>query len=165
MGLQRPLSSNYWDTSSRYNAIHISKKIIPIIHTLIEAELLDVAKASYSGPLARGNRTTRIRASEVLQGWFAEVAFRRDDVGRVIDYTRVGELKQVMAAASEEVAGAPLPTSNQFYGLDEQADPNAEHVKDYVIWRQTARSEGYLQRLAEHERRTGREVVPFLVNS
>ncbi len=79
----------------------------------------------------------------------------------IIDYTRVGELKRVMAEASEEVAGAPLPTSNQFYGLDEQADANADHVKDYVIWRQTVRSEGYLQRLAEHERRTGREVVPF----
>ncbi|WP_171167018.1 hypothetical protein [Ruegeria sp. HKCCA0370] len=397
------MSSNYWDTSSRYNAIHISKKIILIIRPLIEAGLLDVAKGSYSGPLARGNRTTRIRASEVLQGWFAEVAFRRDDVGRVegeeiiilrgdnaealveyedtdeiirmraelerynqviadafidipildeprvddvttdhhhkltrrifsrsnfnlngrfhggwwqqinsdwrskifindtpvvevdfrslhvsllslragkeldgdpyelpdilgawlppvlqrqfikrlvltainagsrdaafrafrseyptghagktltneqldkllkgflektphiedflfadqgiqlmnldgqiaervhryfcdqavpvlsvhdsfiIDYTRVGELKRVMAEASAEVAGAPLPTSNKFYGLDEQADPNADHVKDYVIWRQTARSEAYLQRLAEHERRTGREVVP-----
>ncbi len=400
------MSSNYWDTSSRYNAIHISKKIIPIIHTLIEAGLLDVAKGSYSGPLARGNRTTRIRASEVLQVWFAEVAFQRDDVGRVegeeiiilrgdkdeslveyedtdeiirmraelerynqviadafidfpvldepkvddvttdhhhkftrrifsrsdftlngrfhggwwqqinsdwrskifindtpvvevdfrslhvsllsletgkeltddpyelpdilgawippvlqrrfikrliltainagskdaafrafrdgysaghagktltnqqlerlltaflektphikdylfadqgirlmnldsqiaervhryfcdqavpvlsvhdsyiIDYTRVGELKRVMAAASEEVAGAPLPTSNQFYGLDEQDDPNADYLKDYVIWRQTARSERYLQRLEDHELRTGREVVPFKI--
>ncbi len=79
----------------------------------------------------------------------------------IVDYTRVGELKRVMAEASTGVAGAPLPTSNKFYGLDEQPDPNADHVKDYIICRQTARSEAYLQRLAEHERRTGREVVPF----
>lgn len=77
------MSSNYWDTSSRYNAIHISRKIVPIIRTLADAGLLDLARGSYSGPLVRGNRTTRIRASEVLQGWFAEVAVRRDDVGRV----------------------------------------------------------------------------------
>jgi len=77
------MSSNYWDTTSRYNAIHISKKIIPIIHALNKAGLLDLAKGSYSGPYVRGNRTTRIRASDVLQGWFAEATFQRDDVGRV----------------------------------------------------------------------------------
>ena len=66
-----------------------------------------------------------------------------------------------MAEASEAVAGVALPTSNQFYGLDEQDDSAADHVRDYVIWRQTARSEGYLNRLAEHERRTGVEVVPY----
>jgi len=399
------MSSNYWDTSSRYNAIHISKKIIPIIHALVEADLLDIARGSYSGPYVRGNRTTRIRASETLQEWFAEARFSREDIGRVqgeeililrdtadglveyedtdqtirmrtelerynevigatfidvpvldepivdgvstdhhhkltrrifsrsdwslngrfhggwwqqvnsdwrsrifindtpvvevdfrglhvsllslesgkeltgdpyeleerifagvhpglqrtfikrltltainanskdaafrafrdgfptghfgksvtndqlerllaaflevhphlkdrlftdqgirlmnldsqitervhryfmdqavpvlsvhdsylIDYTRVAELKQVMADASRAVAGAALPTSNQFYGLDEQDDPKAEHVLDYVAWRQTARSEGYLKRLAEHEARTSVEVVPFAV--
>ncbi|WP_299355955.1 hypothetical protein [uncultured Shimia sp.] len=398
------MSSNYWDTSSRYNAIHISKKIIPIIRVLTKAGLLDMAKGSFSGPNSRGNRTTRIRASEELQGWFAEAQFQRDDVGRVegeeiiilrseedgplveyeetddtirmraeldryneviasafidipiledptldgiptdhhqkltrrifsradwtcngrfhggwwqrinsdrrsrifindtpavevdfrslhisllslqsgveltgdpyelrqgliggaperlqrnlvkrllltainarkkdaafrafrdgfptghmgktltneqletlllaflektphiegllfndqgirlmnldsqltervhrhfseqgipvlsvhdsyvIDYTRVAELKDIMAEASEAVAGVALPTSNQFFGLDEQDDPSADYVRDYVIWRQTARSEGYLARLAEHERRTGTEVVPY----
>ncbi|OIQ40009.1 MAG: hypothetical protein BM558_11555 [Roseobacter sp. MedPE-SW] len=394
--------SNYWDTTSRYNALHISKKIIPIIHSLDEAGLLDLAKGSYSGPYVRGNRTTRIRASEVLQGWFAEAAFQRDDVGRaageelivlrdtnegnveyqdtdettwmreevqrynevvanafidipsqeeprvddvaidhhhtrtrrifsrsdwnlngrfyggwwqslnsdwrsrifindtpvvevdfrglhvsllsleagveltgdpydvsesllggiparlqrqlikrlvltainagskdaafkgfrdgfstghagktmtneqletllaaflersphladllfkdhgirlmnldgrisefvhrhfcdqavpvlsvhdsyLIDYTRVGELKRVMAVASERVCGVALPTANQFYGLDE-VDPGAEYVQDYVAFRQVARSEGYLRRMAEHEQRTGRPVEPF----
>lgn len=78
----------------------------------------------------------------------------------LIDYTRVGELKRVMAQASEAVAGAALPTANQFFGLDE-VDPEAEHVQDYIVWRQTARSEGYLQRLAEHEQRTGHVVEPF----
>lgn len=79
------MSSNYWDTSSRYNAIHISKKIVPIIYALTEAGLIDLAKGSYAGPYARGNRTTRIRASEVLQGWFAEARWQRDDVGRTPD--------------------------------------------------------------------------------
>lgn len=76
-------SSNYWDTSSRYNAIHISKKIIPIIKTLHENGLLDLAKGSYSGPGVPGNRTTRIRASGRLQAMFAEAKFERDDVTRV----------------------------------------------------------------------------------
>lgn len=66
----------------------------------------------------------------------------------------MGELKRLMAVASEAVAGAALPTAYELFGLDE-VDPIAEHVRDYVIWRQTARSEGYLRRLAAHERRTG----------
>ncbi len=77
------MSSNYWDTTSRYNALNISKKIIPIIGVLVDAELVDLAKGSYSGPYSKGNRTTRIRASEALQARFAELASSRDDVGRV----------------------------------------------------------------------------------
>ncbi|NRB18689.1 MAG: hypothetical protein HRU33_14290 [Rhodobacteraceae bacterium] len=49
----------------------------------------------------------------------------------LIDYTRVGELKRVMAVASEAVAGAALPTANEYLGLDEW-DPTAEHFQDYV---------------------------------
>lgn len=401
------MSSNYWDTSSRYNAIHISKKIIPIIRDLAEAGLIDLAKGSYSGPYVRGNRTTRIRASELLQGWFADAVFSREDVGRVageetiilrgaddgtlveyeetdettrmredlrrynevvaaafidipllddpivegvnidhhhkltrrifsrgdwrcngrfhggwwqqinsdwrskifindtpavevdfrslhisilslqcgveltedpyavpeilipgtvpalqrklikrltltainanskdaafrafrdgfpadhlgktltndqievllaaflervphledrlfadqgirlmnldglitervhrhfaeqgvpvlsvhdsyiIDYTRVAELKWAMAEASEAVVGTALAASNQFFGLDEVDDPAADHVRDYVVWRQTARSEGYLGRLAEHEQRTGVGIEPYVLD-
>ena len=402
------MSSNYWDINSRYNAIHISRRIIPIIRGLVDVGLLDIAKGSYSGPYARGNRTTRIRASEALQAMFAEAAFTREDVRRaegeeiiilrdadegalveyeeteettrmreelkryneviasafidvpgldepkieeittdhhhkltrrifsrsdwrfngrfhggwwqqvnsrwrskifindtpvvevdfrslhvsllslnsgkeltedpyeieetllpgtppdlqrtfikrliltavnasskdaafrafrdgfptnhygkeltnkqlelllsaflkgvpqleeylfadqgirlmnmdsqiaervhrhftdqavpvlsvhdsyIIDYTRVAELKRVMAEASEAVAGVPLTTLNQFYGLDEAPDRNADHYKDYIIWRQTARSEGYLQRLAEHEERTGVIVEPYTMKA
>ena len=46
------------------------------------------------------------------------------------------------------------------FGFDD-VDPEAEHVRDYAIWRQTARSEGYFARLADHERRTSVEVVPY----
>jgi hypothetical protein len=398
-------SSNYWDTSSRYNAIHISKKIIPIIKTLHDNGLLDLARGSYGGNQVRGNRTTRIRASDRLQQMFSNATFERYDVGRVaneeviilrgindqnlveyedtdatnamreqlrryneviagafidipeleepvvddqptdqyhcrtrrifsrsdwskngrfhggwwqqisgdwrrkifindtpvievdfqgmhvsiltleagvelgddpyelpqilpgypkelqrsivkrlvltainatskdaayrafrdgyrtghaaktltnvelealldtfiensphikeglftdqgirlmnldsqiaalvqehftsrgipvlsvhdsflIDYTRVAELKDVMARASMLVVGAALPTSNVFFGLDETDGKPIEVVQDYTNWRQTARSEGYLQRLADHERRTGVEVVPYRV--
>ena len=34
-------------------------------------------------------------------------------------------------------------------------------IRDYISWRQTPRSLGYLERLAAHEARTGREVVPY----
>lgn len=47
----------------------------------------------------------------------------------IIDYTRVGELKRVMAAASAEVAGVALPVSAKALGLDEM---EAEHRVDYV---------------------------------
>ncbi len=76
------MSSNAWKTNSRYNALHLSKSLIPIIKALEAAGLLDLAKGSYSGPGARGNRTTRIRASEELQTKFREAKFIRDDVTR-----------------------------------------------------------------------------------
>ncbi|WP_380053850.1 hypothetical protein ACFE33_12255 [Falsihalocynthiibacter sp. SS001] len=41
-----------------------------------------MSKGSYAAPGARGNRTTRIRASEVMQSWFAKVTFDREDIGR-----------------------------------------------------------------------------------
>ncbi|NIZ63510.1 hypothetical protein DL239_21370, partial [Sedimentitalea sp. CY04] len=76
------LDVNAWKTGSRYNALHLSKKMIPIIYALCEAGLIDLAKGSHGSEGARGNRTTRIRASEGLQEWFAEAKFGRDDVGR-----------------------------------------------------------------------------------
>jgi hypothetical protein len=77
------MSTNYWDTTSRYNALNISKQIIPIIKRLHEVGLLDIAKGSYSGPWAKGNRTTRIRASEALRAIFSGVKIVRDDIQRV----------------------------------------------------------------------------------
>ncbi|MCG6560820.1 hypothetical protein MB818_21690 [Ruegeria sp. 1NDH52C] len=76
------MSVNAWDTNSRYNALHISKKIVPIIKELHKAGLIDLAKGSYGGAGANGNRTTRIRASEKLQSWFATAKFDREDVSR-----------------------------------------------------------------------------------
>ncbi len=76
------MSPNEWKTNSRYNALHLSKKLIPIIQALDVAALLDLAKGSYSGPGAKSNRTTRIRASEELHAMFREAKFVRDDVTR-----------------------------------------------------------------------------------
>jgi hypothetical protein len=61
-----------WKAGSRYNALHISKKIIEIIRALHAADLIDLNKGSYGGPDAKGNRTTRIRASETLRQWFVD---------------------------------------------------------------------------------------------
>jgi hypothetical protein len=77
------MSANAWDTSSRYNALGISKRIIPIIQRLAEVGLVDLAKGSYSGPWGLGNRTTRIRASAALRELFGGTRVARDDIVRV----------------------------------------------------------------------------------
>ncbi len=76
------MSVNTWNTNSRYNALHLSKKLIPIINALHKADLIDLAKGSYTAPGSKGNRNTRIRASETMQGWFAQAKFEREDIGR-----------------------------------------------------------------------------------
>ncbi|MDV7146032.1 hypothetical protein R3X27_25475, partial [Tropicimonas sp. TH_r6] len=78
----------------------------------------------------------------------------------IIDYTRVGELKNLMAQASEEVVGRPLETTGRV-GLDEVIADPIFPVDDFIEHWQRERSDGYQRRLAAHEERTGREVVPF----
>lgn len=78
----------------------------------------------------------------------------------IVDYTRAGELKTVLAQASEAVVGRSLPTTGPV-GLDEVSQDPDHPVLDYVSWKQLARSQGYLDRLAAHETRTGQEVVPY----
>lgn len=77
------MSANAYDTGSRYNALHISKHIRLVIHRLAEVGLLDIAKGSYSGAGAGGNRTTRIRPSEDLQAIFGGSTVTRDDIRRI----------------------------------------------------------------------------------
>lgn len=77
------MSHNDWPSWSRYNALKISKKIIPLIHRLHSAGVIDMAKGSYSGPLAPYNRTTRIRAAEPLRAMFRAARATRDDVYQV----------------------------------------------------------------------------------
>lgn len=74
------MSQNDWETWSRYNALRISKKIIPLIHGLAKVGLIDLAKGSYSGPYAPYNHTTRIRAAEPLRELFRAAKMTRDDV-------------------------------------------------------------------------------------
>jgi hypothetical protein len=77
------LSVNYWDTTSRYNALKISKQIIPLVHRLQAVGLIDLARGSYGGPYATTNRTTRIRASSQLQEKFMVLTVKRDDIERI----------------------------------------------------------------------------------
>jgi hypothetical protein len=79
------MSATYWDTTSRYNALRISKRIIPIIYRLVEVGLVDLAKGSYSGPYGLSNRTSRIRATEALRVVFQGTDAVRDDIKRVDD--------------------------------------------------------------------------------
>ena len=77
------MSANDWKTWSRYNALSISKKILPLIHQLAEAGFIDVAKGSYSGPDAWWNRTTRIRAAGPLIALFRAAKVTRDDIRQI----------------------------------------------------------------------------------
>lgn len=79
------MSANGWNTNSRYNAIHLSKAITPIVQHLHVVGLIDLAAGSYSAPYAKGNRNTRIRASEQLREIFQGAGFNRDDVAKVRD--------------------------------------------------------------------------------
>jgi len=76
------MSANAWNTNSRYNALHLSKKLIPIINAVKDAGLIIMAKGSYTAPGFKGNRNTRIRTSEELQSWFAQAKLEREDIGR-----------------------------------------------------------------------------------
>ncbi len=80
MSIGVSMSVNAWKTNSRYNALHLSKKMVTIIQALHDEGLIDMAKGSYTAPGSKGNRTTRIRASETLQGWFSEAKFEREDI-------------------------------------------------------------------------------------
>lgn len=77
------LSYNNWPVWSRYNALHISKKIIALIHRLVAAGLIVEAKGSYGGDDAMYNRLTRIRAATPLRERFQAVKATRDDVWQV----------------------------------------------------------------------------------
>ncbi|MCF6433824.1 hypothetical protein, partial [Leisingera sp. MMG026] len=92
------MSPNEWKANSRYNALHLSKKLIPITEALSIAGLVDLAKGSYAGPGAKSNRITRIRASEGLQDMFRAARFRREDVHHF-------EGQEIIILRDEKVAG------------------------------------------------------------
>lgn len=77
------MSENDWHIWSRYNALNISKKIIDLIHLLHGVGLINMARGSYSGPYARTNRITRIRAAEPLRVMFRAAKATRDDVYQI----------------------------------------------------------------------------------
>lgn len=67
-----PMSSNGWNASSRYNALNLSKKMIPIINRAHATGLVDLARGSFAGPYGPANRNSRIRAAEPLRALFQE---------------------------------------------------------------------------------------------
>ena len=75
----------------------------------------------------------------------------------IIDYTRIAELREVMATASREVVGEPLPTTANGIGLDSFADESPQMLQDFIEWRDRPRCEGYRTRLAAHDRWLGGE--------
>ena len=77
------MSENAWFTGSRYNKLGISKKIVPLIQALADAGFIDLAKGSWGGRKALGNRTTRIRAADPLRELFSKAKMDRDDVQQV----------------------------------------------------------------------------------
>lgn len=137
------LSENAWHTGSRYNALHISKAIIPLIHGLEAAGLIDLAKGSYSGPYAQGIPVLSVHDSFI------------------IDYTRIGELKEAMAIASEFIVGKTLAVEANGLGLLEAFAGEPDVNLDFEAWRETARSVGYLSRLKIWEERKGQEVKSY----
>lgn len=77
------MNANAYDTRSRYNALNISKHIIQIINRLVEAGYVVIAKGSYSGAGAGGNRISRVRASDTLRAVFGGSTVVRDDITRL----------------------------------------------------------------------------------
>ncbi len=60
-----------------------------------------------------------------------------------------------MSEASQAVVGEPLVVSSNGTGLDEFTDDRDYVILDFVRWQQSPRSEGYLQRLGNHEEQFG----------
>ena len=88
------MSSNEWKANSRYNALHLSKKLITITNALCDVGLIDLALGSYGGPGAKTNRTTRIRAAGELQDLFQKAQFSREDV-KVLEEQEVIILRDI----------------------------------------------------------------------
>lgn len=98
-----------------------------------------------------------------VHGWFTGLGVPVLSVhdSFIIDYTRVGELKEVMAIASEAIVGKRLPTVQNGLGLLEAFADDPEGKLDFESWRETARSEGYLSRLLAWEEWKGQEVQSY----
>lgn len=79
------MSVNSWKVGSRYNALHLSKVIIDIIHRLHELQLIELSAGSYAGPGAKTNRNTRIKAAPVLEEMFGWARWEFEDIGTAPD--------------------------------------------------------------------------------
>jgi hypothetical protein len=74
-------NNNAYKVNSRYNALHISRKIVDLVDILADADLLDYLHGSHDR--ANGgmfSRTSRIRPSLKLQDMFSELVFSPPDI-------------------------------------------------------------------------------------
>lgn len=79
IGLSR--NNNSYFVGTRYNALHISRKIVDIADVLVAHGYLDSLKGSYDRQgSGKGNRTSRIRPSLKLQDKFAELTIQLSDI-------------------------------------------------------------------------------------
>ena len=86
----------------------------------------------------------------------------------LVDCRHVGELRQVMLDASEEVTGRPLrmsyniPGREEFEPVDEASLQKQVHdVRWAVYGKEQTACEGYVQRVLRFQERTGRVISPF----
>ena len=91
------LADSYYRVNSRYNALHISKKLPRLVHALRDVGLLDWVNHSHNASNPRGNRTTRIRASENLHRIFQSSALD-------LEMLSYNHLKEVIVLRDIDVA-------------------------------------------------------------
>ena len=79
VGINR--NNNAYSVNSRYNALHISRKIVDIVDVLVREEYLDFLQGSYD---MQGNpefnRTSRIRPTLKLQDQFTQLTISEYDI-------------------------------------------------------------------------------------
>ena len=69
-----------YKVNSRYNALHISPKIRPVVHALTELEYIDFIKHSHNSDNPTGNSTSRMRAAEKLRDLFETSKLSLNDI-------------------------------------------------------------------------------------
>lgn len=74
-------SPNAYRAGSRYNELHISRKTIDVVDTLVDAGLLDQHKGFWDRERGTG-KLTRVRAAEPLTERFKTAAFSLFDIGQ-----------------------------------------------------------------------------------
>ena len=79
VGINR--NNNAYSVNSRYNALHISRKIVDIVDVLVMEEYLDFLQGSYDRQgNAEFNRTSRIRPTLKLQDQFTQLTISEYDI-------------------------------------------------------------------------------------
>ena len=79
VGISR--NNNSYSVNSRYNALHISRKIVDIVDVLVTEEYLDYLHGSYDRTNnGKFSRTSRIRPSLQLQDKYAKLVLSPSDI-------------------------------------------------------------------------------------